>query len=359
MNLENLPEDAIDRIGGTQAAEGFRRDLADWFRREAREYPWRKTRDPYAILVSESMLQQTQIATVLGKGYYDRWMRFLPDWSALAAAPEEVILKLWEGLGYYNRARHLQKTAAVILREFGGRFPSGLSSALSLPGIGRYTAGAVLSFAYGLPEPLVDGNVARVLARLLALGAPINSPEGLKTLWDWSGQLLDSQNPAVHNSAIMELGQRICRPPRPECDRCPVEAHCLSRRHGLTSALPKKTKPKPPTKRIERVLLAERQGRIHLCQESGPRRRGLWRLPEVTDEEAADFPELIRFDYSITRYQVTLIVHEAPVGWEPGETGSGDWFRRDTPATLPPLGSPYRKALELYSFPPEGLDPNT
>ncbi len=357
MIPENLPTDAIDRIGGTEAAEGFRRDLADWFRKEAREYPWRKTRDPYSILVSESMLQQTQIATVLDRGYYDRWMRALPNWSALAAAPEEVILKLWEGLGYYNRARNLQKTAAMVLRDFEGRFPSSLSSALSLPGIGRYTAGAVLSFAYGLPESLVDGNVARVLARLLALSAPINSPKGVKTLWDWSGRMLDSQNPAVHNSAIMELGQRVCRPSRPECHACPVETYCLSRRHGLTSVLPNKTKPKSPTKRIERVLLAERQGRVHLCQEAGTRRRGLWRLPEVTDEKAADFPELLRFDYSITRYRVTLVVHEAPVGWEPDETDSGAWFPRNSPDSLPALGSPYRKALELYFCPPESLDP--
>jgi A/G-specific adenine glycosylase len=355
----NLPQNAVDRLGGMETAEGLRRALGDWFRKEAREYPWRKTRDPYSILVSELMLQQTQIATVLGRGYYDRWMRAFPDWAALAEAPEDAILKLWEGLGYYNRARHLQRTAAIILRDHGGRFPDTLSSALSLPGIGRYTAGAVLSFAYDLAEPLVDGNVARVLARLLALEAPINSPGGLETLWDWSEQLLDLRNPATHNSAIMELGQRICRPSRPECGGCPVEAYCLSRRHDLTSLLPNKTKTKAVTKRVERVLLAERHGRIHLCQESGSRRRGLWRLPEIPGEAAADLPELFRFDYAITRYRVTLIVHEAPVGWQPDEhaTGPGAWFRPDVPGDLPALGSPYRRALELYSDSLKDLDP--
>jgi A/G-specific adenine glycosylase len=351
MIPENPPKDAIHRLGGTEAAEDLRRALGKWFRKEAREYPWRKTRDPYSILVSELMLQQTQIATVLGRGYYDRWMRTFPDWASLAEAPEEAILKLWEGLGYYNRARNLQRTARIILRDHDGRFPDALSSALSLPGIGRYTAGAVLSFAYDMVVPLVDGNVARVLARLLALETPINSPEGLKTLWDWSGQLLDQRNPAIHNSALMELGQRICRPSRPECGNCPVAAHCLSHRHDLTSELPNKTKSQTVSKRVEHVLLSERHGRIHLCPESGSRRQGLWRLPEISGEEAADLPELLRFEYTITRYRVTLIVHEAPAGWQPNENapGQGAWFRRDAPGEFPPLGSPYRRALEQYA----------
>ena len=358
MIPENPPKDAIARLGGPEGAEGLRRALGDWFRREAREYPWRKTRDPYSILVSELMLQQTQIATVLGRGYYDRWMRRFPDWASLAEAPEEAILKLWEGLGYYNRARNLQRTAVIIQRDYDGRFPEALSPALSLPGIGRYTAGAVLSFAYGIAVPLVDGNVARVLARLLALETPIDSPKGLKTLWEWSGQLLDQQNPATHNSALMELGQRICRPSRPECGSCPVAAHCLSHRHDLTSELPNKTKTQTLTKRVERVLLAERHGRVHLCPESGSRRQGLWRLPEIPEEDSSDLPELLRFEYTITRYRVTLIVHEAPAGWQPDENAPrpGAWFRRDAPGDLPPLGSPYRRALELYSDSREGLD---
>lgn len=358
MNPETLPDDATERIGGMAALRGFQQALADWFRAEARDYPWRRTRDPYAILVSELMLQQTQIATVLGRGYYDRWMRAFPDWSSLAEAPEESILKRWEGLGYYNRARNLHRTARIVLLEHEGRFPEDPAAALALPGVGRYTVGAVLSFAYGLPHPLVDGNVGRVLARILALQTAINSPAGLKILWAWAGALLDPKDPATHNSALMELGQRICRPTQPDCPACPVKGICLASRGALTEVLPVKTKSTPVTKRIERVLLAEKQGRIYLCLESGSRRRGLWRLPEISAEAAADLPELLRFEYTITRYRVTLLVHEAPAVWKPENPPGNEcgWFSPQDPAGLPPLGAPYRRALDLYADSRDGLD---
>jgi len=241
MKPKTLPMDATERIGGPSAVHEFQRQLAGWFRAGARDYPWRRTRDPYAILVSELMLQQTQIATVLGRGYYDRWMRAFPDWASLAEAPEESVLKLWEGLGYYNRARNLHRTARIVRQEHEGRFPEDPAAALALPGIGRYTVGAILSFAYGLPHPLVDGNVGRVLARLLALETAINSPGGLKILWNWAEALLDAADPATHNSALMELGQRICRPVQPDCPACPVKGHCLALREARTEVLPLKT----------------------------------------------------------------------------------------------------------------------
>jgi len=350
--------DATERIGGLSAVHEFQRELATWYRAGARDYPWRRTRDPYAILVSELMLQQTQIATVLGRGYYDRWMRAFPDWASLAEAPEESVLKLWEGLGYYNRARNLHRTSRIVLQEHEGRFPQDPETALALPGIGRYTVGAVLSFAYGLPHPVVDGNVGRVLARLLALETAINSPGGLKILWEWAEALLDPADPGTHNSALMELGQRICRPAQPDCPACPVKGLCLARREALTEVLPLKTKATPVTKRTERVLLAEQQGRIYLCQESGSRRRGLWRLPEISDETAADLPELLRFDYTITRYRVTLLVHEAPAVWRPEDApgNEGSWFSPHRPDGLPPLGAPYRRALDLFADSRDGLD---
>ena len=354
----DLPGAAIDRIGGPAAATGFRGSLAAWFRREARDYPWRRTRDPYAILVSELMLQQTQIATVLGRGYYERWMRAFPDWASLAAAPEESVIKHWEGLGYYNRARHLHRTARLISEDHGGRFPQDPETALGLPGVGRYTVGAVLSFAYGLPLPLVDGNVGRVLARLLALGAAINSPAGLKVLWEWAADLLDHGDPGTHNSALMELGQRICRPTQPDCPACPVRAHCLAHRHDLTASLPVKAKAATVTRRVERVVLADRGGRIYLCPESGSRRRGLWRLPEIDGEAAADLAEILRFDYTITRYRVTLLVHAASVAWRPGAgpDREGAWFSLQDQEAWPPLGSPYRRALGLYTDLRDSLD---
>jgi A/G-specific adenine glycosylase len=357
-----MPQDpnkgAADRLGGAAAMRDLQRSLGDWYRTGARDYPWRRTRDPYAILVSELMLQQTQIATVLGRGYYDRWMRALPDWASLAGAEEEAILKLWEGLGYYNRARNLQRTARIVMQEHGGRFPETPGEALALPGIGRYTVGAVLSFAYGLALPLVDGNVGRVLSRLLALDVAINSPGGLKILWEWAGELLDHDDPATHNSALMELGQRICRPSQPECPACPLRGHCLAHRDALTEVLPVKTKAASVTRKAERVILASRGGRILLCPESGSRRQGLWRLPEIAAETAADLPELFRFEYTITRYRVTLLVHEAPAILRPGTPpeGEGSWFPLLPPADLPPLGAPYRRALDLYADLRDDLD---
>ncbi len=358
MSSSPLPPDAPSRMGGPTAVAGFQRSLGDWFRAEAKDYPWRRTRDPYAILVSELMLQQTQIATVLGRGYYDRWLRAFPDWSTLAAAEEEAVLKLWEGLGYYNRARNLHRAAKIITEEYRGHFPDDPATALSLPGVGRYTVGAVLSFAYGQAVPLVDGNVGRVLARVLALEEAINSPGGLKILWDWAEALLDREDPATHNSALMELGQRICRPGKPDCPSCPVRGHCLADRGGLAETLPVKTKPAAITKRVEHVILAERSGEIYLCQESGSRRRGLWRLPEISAEEAADLTEMLRFDYTITRYRVTLLVHAPSPLWRPARFSSegGAWFPFRASAPLPPLGAPYRRALDLYGNLRDGLD---
>lgn len=358
MKSAPLPPDAPTRLGGAKAVKRFQSSLGDWFRAEARDYPWRRTRDPYAILVSELMLQQTQIATVLGRGYYDRWMRAFPDWAALAMAEEETVLKLWEGLGYYNRARNLQRTARLITDNYGGRFPKDATAAMALPGVGRYTAGAVLSFAYGQPAPVVDGNVGRVLARTLLLEEAINSPTGLKRLWEWADDLLDRLDPAIHNSALMELGQRICRPGTPDCPSCPVREHCLAHRGGRTGEFPRKMRAAAVTKRSEHVLLAERSGEIFLCQESGSRRRGLWRLPEISAEEAADLTELLRFDYTITRYRVTLLVLEAPPSWRPDTLAgaAGSWFPLREPDAFPALGSPYRRALEHYGNLREGLD---
>ena len=244
------------------------------------------------------------------------------------------------------------------MEEHGGRFPEDPEKALALPGVGRYTVGAVLSFAYGLPLPLVDGNVGRVLARILALGTAINAPAGLKVLWDWAGELLDHDDPGAHNSALMELGQRLCRPSQPDCPSCPVRDHCLAHRHDLTGTLPVKTKAATVTRREERVLLADRGGRIHLCPETGSRRRGLWRLPEIDGEAAADLAEILRFDYTITRYRVTLIVHAAPAVWNPGASGAdeGIWVSLDDRGNWPPLGSPYRRALDLYTDFRDGLD---
>jgi A/G-specific adenine glycosylase len=324
----------------------FRRNLLAWFREHAKDYPWRRTRDPYAILVSEAMLQQTQIATVLGRGYYERWMRAFPDWKSLADASERELLKLWEGLGYYNRARNLQRAAAAVCGEFDGHLPPDPEAIRSLPGIGPYTAGALLSLAFGQRAALVDGNVSRVLARVFACGIPVNSPAGIRLAWERAEALVPESEPGAFNSALMELGQRICRPAAPACGECPVAASCLARERGETQRYPLKRPAPAATRRTETVLLARRQGLVWLEPETGPRRRGLWRLPEVAAETAQDWQELLRLDYSITRYRVELRVHEAPPSWRPAEPDAGGgWFEAAAPETWPPLGAPYRKAL--------------
>ncbi len=340
-----------EALGGEEGVAAFRGALLAWFRAEGRDYPWRRTRDPYAILVSEAMLQQTQIATVLGRGYYERWMRTFPDWTALAAASEPEVLKAWEGLGYYNRARNLKRTAEIVAGELGGRFPEEAEAILALPGVGRYTAGAVLSFAYDRPAPLVDGNVARVLARIFACEEAIDSPAGQRILWAWAEALVPESEARLYNSGLMELGQRICRPATPECPVCPVRRSCAAARRGEVERFPLKRKRPAAVAREERALLAEKGGRVYLRPETGSRRRGLWRLPEIDAEFAADLRELFRFDYPITRYRVTLKVYEAPAHWSPPESdaGEGAWFEMADGATGPPLGAPYRKALIKFS----------
>ncbi|MEM9283979.1 MAG: A/G-specific adenine glycosylase, partial [Verrucomicrobiota bacterium] len=167
----------------------FQRKLIEWFRECGEDYPWRQTRDPYKILVSELMLQQTQIATVLGRGYFTRWLESFPDWQALADASEEEILKAWEGLGYYNRARNLWRAAVEVSQEYDGKLPGKFEVIHSLPGVGRYTAGAVLSFAFGQRAPIVDGNVVRVLSRLFGYTEPVDTSVSNRLLWDLADRL--------------------------------------------------------------------------------------------------------------------------------------------------------------------------
>ena len=321
-------------------APAFRAALLSWFRAEGRDYLWRQTDDPYAILVSEMMLQQTQIATVLGRGYYQRWMAVFPDVKTLAAASEPDILRVWEGLGYYSRARNLQKAAQTVVAGHGGKFPRSVPELLSLPGIGRYTAGAVASFAWNLPAPLVDGNVARVFSRLFACDDAIDKPAVQKLLWAWAEALLSCTEPRLYNSALMELGQRICTPRAPACLLCPVQSLCASA--GPAAACrPKKSPARATVAVIEHALFARRDNTILLHQESGKRRQGLWKLPERSAAEAAALPEVLTATYAITHHRVTLHIHTAPNAIAAtGET----WHALATVSSLPMPG-PYRKAL--------------
>ena len=321
-------------------APTFRAALLAWFRAEGRDYPWRQTTDPYAILVSEMMLQQTQIATVLGRGYYHRWMDTFPDVATLAAASENDILRVWEGLGYYSRARNLQKAAQGVLADHDGAFPRGIAGLLSLPGIGRYTAGAVASFAWNLPAPLVDGNVARVFTRLFACDDPIDQPAVQQQLWAWAETLLSRTKPRLYNSALMELGQRICTPRSPACLICPVQSVCASAGPAAASR-PKKSPARATVLVFEHALFARRDGKILLHKECGKRRQGLWKLPERPAAETAALPEILTATYAITHHRVTLHIHSAP----DATALAGETWRLLADLCALPMPGPYRKAL--------------
>lgn len=216
----------------------MRTRLASWFAQNARPLPWRQTTDPYAIWLSEIILQQTQV--VQGVGYYHRFLERWPSLSDLAGATEDEVLSLWQGLGYYSRGRNLLKAAQAMQSEHGGRVPNTLEGISRLPGIGPYTRAAILSFAYSLPYAAVDGNVYRVLSRLYAVETPIDSPEGKRLFQELADRLLDMVNPGGHNQAMIELGATCCTPRKPACPACPLQPYCLSEQAGTQLDYPKK-----------------------------------------------------------------------------------------------------------------------
>jgi len=324
--------------------QAFRDVLARWFARNGRDYPWRRTRDPYAVLVSEVMLQQTQIATVLGKGYYPRFLAVFPDVRSLAAAEDAALLKAWEGLGYYRRARMLREAARAVLTDHGGVFPRDLRELTQLPGVGRYTAGAMRAFAFNARAVLVDGNVARVLSRLLDFSEPVDDTAGIKRLWSWAGDLADPKRPRVYHAALMELGQVICRPGVADCLQCPVARFC---RTAVPERLPVKRRKIPITRVDEHALwLRDGTGRLLLHHEGGKRRTGLWKLPTREAGELAHLTVLAEHRYSITRYRVTLRVHAGAASGAPFRPSRGEsWREPDEVATLP-MAAPFRRVVE-------------
>jgi A/G-specific adenine glycosylase len=223
-----------------RALATFRKQLLGWFRQFQRDLPWRRTRDPYRIWLSEIMLQQTRVAAAIP--YYERFLQRFPDVHALAAAPQEEVLRLWSGLGYYSRARNLQKAAQQIVAKHAGQFPARMDDALALPGIGNYTAAAILSIALGEKQAVLDGNVARVLARLGAIRGDLREPERWQELQKTADRLLEPKSPGDWNQAMMELGATLCTPKSPQCLLCPVSQFCEGRRLGIAESLPEKRK---------------------------------------------------------------------------------------------------------------------
>lgn len=321
----------------------FREALVEWFSHAGKDYPWRRTREPYAILISEVMLQQTQIATVLGRGFYMRFLETFPDVESLAKAEDERLLKTWEGLGYYRRVRMLRETARALIAEHGGKFPTELEALVKLPGVGRYTAGALRAFAFDLPAAVVDGNVARVLSRVMDYSVPVDDTAGMKQMWEWAELLADPIRPRIYNSALMELGQTICRPGVPDCLSCPVAGFCKTRE---PENLPVKRQKAAVTRVEEHALwLRDGKGRLLLHRESGKRREGLWKLPTRETAEISELPVLDESSYTITRYRVTLRIYDG--SRLKGLTASADesWQEADAILALA-MPSPFRRVIE-------------
>jgi A/G-specific adenine glycosylase len=267
----------------------LRRRLLDWYRGNRRDLPWRRTRDPYAIWISEAMLQQTRVETVIP--YYVRFLARFPDVEALASADTDDVLGVWAGLGYYSRARNLQRAARVVVERHSGALPDDAEALRELPGVGRYTAGAVASIAFDRPEPVVDGNVARVLARLHGIGDDVKSAPVERRLWEEAAALADGPDPGALNQALMELGATLCTPRAPRCLACPLVKRCTAHREGRAESLPVKSKRKRqrPVEAVAGWIL--RRGRALAVQR--PERGlmgGMWDLPggAMAPGESAD-----------------------------------------------------------------------
>lgn len=262
-----------------RAATSLRRRLLAWYDREARDLPWRRTRDPYAIWVSEVMLQQTQVATATP--YYRQFLRRFPSLRRLAAAPLDGVLAAWAGLGYYRRARMLHAAAQAVVREHAGRIPSDPDAFGRLPGVGRYTAGAVASIAFGRPAPVLDGNVARVFSRQFGIGVSVREPRGARTLWDLAEALVPMQRPGDWNQALMELGALVCLPRSPLCRACPIARTCRARALGQVEKFPPAAARRAVVRVRRAVALVESGGRWLVEQRDGDLLAGLWEPPGV------------------------------------------------------------------------------
>ena len=256
----------------------IQRPLLTWFRKAARDLPWRRTRDPYAVWLSEVILQQTRVDQ--GLPYYERFIHTFPTVYALAASEESAVLKLWEGLGYYSRARNLHRAAKQIVEEHGGAFPETASELAKLPGVGPYTAGAVASIAFGERVPVVDGNVKRVLARLYAIQESIDSGPVSARLWELAGALVSKSHPGDFNQALMELGARVCTPKQPDCPRCPLRRQCDAYTAGIASGLPvRRARKTVPHKELAVAAICQNGRYLILRRAPKSMLGGLWEFP--------------------------------------------------------------------------------
>ena len=351
----------------------MRSRLLDWYDVHQRELPWRQTRDPYAIWLSETMLQQTRVDTVIP--YWERFLQSFPTVDQLAKAETDEVYALWQGLGYYSRARNLMKAARQIVSEHGGSLPADPEALRGLAGIGRYTAGAVASIAFQLEEPLVDGNVIRVLSRRFGIEEPITDRQILESFWTISADLVQGSRPGDLNQAVMELGATVCTPRSPHCGECPLGRACVARRVGNAEALP--NKPKKTRARAVGAVAAwiTRKDRVLAVRRpEGGLLGGLWELPGVHLEpgetpraalkrglpqqfglRASACQPVGEVEHLFTHRRLRLHVYRCP---DPSGRVRLDgfedhrWVRGSAVAELP-HGGPTRKALSLLGVAPD------
>ncbi len=291
--------------------------LLSWWDEGHAHWPWRESRDPYAVWVAEVMLQQTQVGTVLP--YYRRWMERFPSVQSLAEATQNEVLKQWEGLGYYRRARNLHAAAVIISSEPSGSLPRSVEDLMELPGIGRYTAGAIASIAYNQAVPAVDGNVIRILCRLYDVAGDISKSSTNRNLWNLAGELLPADRPGDLNQALMELGQTVCLPASPICLECPISSFCLALQRGTQLERPVRSKkPAVPHYQVTAGIIYRDDGRFLIAKRPvDGLLGGLWEFPGGKQEEGENLEETLRreimeeLDIEIKVNRKLLVVKQA------------------------------------------------
>jgi len=307
--------------------EIFSRLLLEWYRRSHRQMPWRGHPDPYAVWISEAMLQQTRVETVIP--YFERWMTLFPSINSLAAASEQEVLNAWEGLGYYSRARNLRKAAIVICERFAGTLPRAVSELVTLPGIGEYTAAAIASIAFGQNEAVLDGNVKRVLARVFNLETPVNAASGEREFWQLARELVPAGSAGDYNQAVMDLGAVICTPRSPNCRDCPLNELCEAKRLGIQVLRPVVVqKPPIPHYLVCAAVIAKENTILIARRPSKGLLGGMWEFPggkvesgethaqalqrEIREELGCDITVgevLGKYSHAYTHFRVTLFAY--------------------------------------------------
>lgn len=340
-----------------QYKKEFQQFLVEWFQREKRDLPWRKTKDPYKIWVSEVMLQQTRVDTVIP--YYENFLEKFPTPEVLAEAEESFLLKQWEGLGYYSRARNLQAGVREVVESYGSIVPNTRDEISKLKGVGPYTAGAVLSIAYSVPEHAVDGNVMRVLSRVLLIEDDIALPKTRKVFEKAVMDLIDPNHPSDFNQGLMELGALVCTPTSPKCLLCPVRDYCGAFAEGRTAELPVKVK-KTKVKKLHYDVYVIENEAGQICMEQRPATgllANMWQFPMV--EQTADYSGIAQYtkEHEIElhgqeelvelKHIFSHIVWHLKAFYVKGESKSGKWFTLDEIEHLP-LPVPMQKILQSY-----------